>query len=117
MGKTKPFKFVPDYSSNRQVVKVRSIIYVYTSTSTTPTFITEAFCAVTYVATAVLNDCYNEATVYTALAYSYWASFHDAYGCLCHTHYRYQLQLSYKSMELINQSYEVYITPHHTTSY
>ena len=35
-----------------------------------------------YLTTAVLNDCYSEVTAYTALAYSYWASFHDAYGCL-----------------------------------
>ena len=35
-----------------------------------------------YLTTAVLNDCYSEVTAYTALAYSYWASFHNAYGCL-----------------------------------
>ena len=46
------------------------------STSTTPTFITE----VLRLTTAVLNDCYSEVTTYTVLAYSYWASFHDAYG-------------------------------------
>ena len=34
---------------------------------------------------------------YTVLVYSYWASFHDAYICLCHAHYRYQPQLPYKS--------------------
>ena len=34
---------------------------------------------------------------YTALAYSDWASFHDTYICLCHAHYRYRLQLPYKS--------------------
>ena len=34
---------------------------------------------------------------YTALAYSYWASFHNAYIRLCHAHYRYRLQLPYKS--------------------
>ena len=33
---------------------------------------------------------------YTAIAYSYWASFHDAYICLRHAHYRYRLQLPYK---------------------
>ena len=31
-----------------------------------------------YLTIAALNDCYSEAT---ALAYSYWASFFDAYGC------------------------------------
>ena len=50
-----------------------------------------------YFTTTVLNDCYSEVTAYTALAYSYWASFHDTYICLCHAHYRYRLQLPYKS--------------------
>ena len=50
-----------------------------------------------YFTTAVLNDCYSELTAYTALAYSYWASFHDAYICLRHAHYWYRLQLPYKS--------------------
>ena len=50
-----------------------------------------------YFTKAVLNDCYSELTAYTALAYSYWASFYDAYICLHHAHYRYQLQLPYKS--------------------
>ena len=50
-----------------------------------------------YFTTAVLNDCYNEAMAYTALAYSYWASFHDTYICLHHAHYGYRLQLPYKS--------------------
>ena len=67
------------------------------STSTTPTFITEMLRCTCYFATAALNDCYSEATAYTALAYSYWASFHDAYICLRHAHYRYRLQLPYKS--------------------
>ena len=39
-----------------------------------------------YITTAVLNDCYSEVMAYTALAYSYWASFHDAYECLRHAH-------------------------------
>ena len=42
-----------------------------------------------YLTTAVLNDCYSEVTAYMALAYSYWASFHDVYGCLRHAHYFY----------------------------
>ena len=50
-----------------------------------------------YFITAVLNDCYSEVTAYTVLAYSYWASFHNAYVCLCHAHYRYRPQLPYKS--------------------
>ena len=33
---------------------------------------------------------------YTVIAYSYLASFHNAYVCLRHAHYRYQLQLPYK---------------------
>ena len=39
-----------------------------------------------YLTTAVLNDCYRQVMAYAALAYSYWASFHDAYGCLRHIH-------------------------------
>ena len=54
--------------------------------STTPTFITEVFCLVTLPYIAVLNDCYSEVTAYTMLAYSYWASLHDAYTCLHHIH-------------------------------
>ena len=50
---------------------------MHTSMSTTPTLITEVLRRVT---TAVLNDCHSEVTAYTALAYSYWASFHDAYS-------------------------------------
>ena len=38
-----------------------------------------------YLTTDVLNDCYSEVMAYTALAYSYWASFHNAYGFLPHT--------------------------------
>ena len=50
-----------------------------------------------YFTTAVLNDCYSEVTAYTALAYSYWASFHDVYICLRHANHRYRLQLIFKS--------------------
>ena len=67
---------------------------MHISTSTTLTFITEALRLVTYVTTAVLNDCYSEVMAYTELAYSYWASFYDTYGdytmstkdtdCNCH---------------------------------
>ena len=39
-----------------------------------------------YRCTVPLNDCYSEVMAYTALAYSYWASFHDAHRCLCYTH-------------------------------
>ena len=71
-----------------------------------------------YFATAVLNDCYSEVTAYTALAYSYCTSFHDAYICLRHAHYQYRLQLPYKRhINYFNQLYGVYITPHHATSY
>ena len=34
---------------------------------------------------------------YAMLAYSYWASFYNVYGCLRHTHYRCRLQLPYKT--------------------
>ena len=50
-----------------------------------------------YFTKAVLNECYSEVMAYTALAYSYWASYHDSYICLRHTHYRYKPQLPYKS--------------------
>ena len=85
-----------------------------TSMSTTPTFITASTLSC-YFITAVLNDCYSEVTTYTALAYSYWASFHDAYICLRHAHYRYRLQLPYKShiTYLVNRmgSISPHITP------
>ena len=42
---------------------------------------------------------------YTALAYSYRASFHDTYSCLRHAQYRYQPQLPYKS-------HRTYLTNH-----
>ena len=69
------------------------------------TFITKVLCLVTLLQLAVLNDCYSEVTAYTALAYSYWASFHNAYICLHYIHYRYQLQLPYKS-------HRTYLTNH-----
>ena len=53
----------------------------------------------------VLNDCYSEVTAYTALCYSYWASFHNAYGCLRYAYKQYQPQLPYKS----HKTYEVAI--------
>ena len=53
-------------------------ICLHLHTSTIPTFITEAP-PLYHLTKAVLNDCYSEVTAYTALAYSYWASFHDAY--------------------------------------
>ena len=46
------------------------MLNTHTSTSTTPTFITKALCHVTYVTTAVLNDCYSEVMACIALAYS-----------------------------------------------
>ena len=58
-----------------------------------------------YLTTAVLNDCYSEETAYTVLVYSYQASFHNAYGCLRHAHWRYRLQLPYKS-------HRTYLTNH-----
>ena len=45
----------------------------------TPTLITEAFYLVTQVAKAAFNECYSQIMAYTALAYSYWVSFHDTY--------------------------------------
>ena len=51
----------------------------FTFASTIPTFITQVLHRVTYFTTAVLNECYSEVMAYTALAYSCWASFHDAY--------------------------------------
>ena len=37
-----------------------------------------------YLSTTALNDYYSESMPYTALAYSYWVSTHDAYQCHCH---------------------------------
>ena len=45
---------------------------------TTPTFRMEALRLVTQSSTAVFNNCYSDIVAYTALAYSYWASLHDA---------------------------------------
>ena len=45
-------------------------IQVRIFTSTMPIFKTEAFCNITCVPKAVLNDCYNEVMGYTVLAYS-----------------------------------------------
>ena len=42
---------------------------------------------------------------YTVLPYSYQASFHNAYRCLCHAHYHYRPQLPYKS-------HKTYLTNH-----
>ena len=53
------------------------------STSTTPTFVTEAL---RLLVNYSCFDCYSQVTAYTSLAYSYWASFHVAYGCLRHAH-------------------------------
>ena len=50
---------------------------------------------------------------YTALAYSYWTSFHDAYGCLCHAHYRYRPQLPYKSHRTYLTNHMGSISSHH----
>ena len=86
-----------------------------------------------YFTTAVLNDCYSELTAYTALAYSYWAGFHDAYICLCRAHYllgwfprRVCMLMSrpllipttaamWGSWGLFGQSYGVYAAPHRAT--
>ena len=51
----------------------------------TPTFITEALRLITQAQLLVTN-CYRELTAYTALAYSYWAIFHNAYQCQGHAH-------------------------------
>ena len=43
----------------------------------TPIFIIEMLHFVTQVQLFLMTDCYSELTAYTALAYSYWVSFHD----------------------------------------
>ena len=53
--------------------------------SNVPTFITEALRLVTQEQ-LLLNDCYSHLTAYTALAYSYWVIFHNAYQCQDHAH-------------------------------
>ena len=45
----------------------------------TPALITEVFHLVTQVVKAAFNKCYSQIMAYTALAYSYWVSFHDTY--------------------------------------
>ena len=50
-----------------------------------------------YSSTAAYNDCYSELAPYTALAYSYRVSLHDAYECQGHTHKWYRLQSPYNS--------------------
>ena len=51
----------------------------------TPTFITEALRLVTQ-AQLLITNCYSELMAYTALAYSYWASFHHMYQCQGHAY-------------------------------
>ena len=51
-----------------------------TFTYATPTFITEIHCFC-YLSIAAFNDCYSELMPYTALANTYWISFHDMYQC------------------------------------
>ena len=51
---------------------------------------------------------------YTALGYSYWTSFHDAYGCLHHAHQQYRLQLPYKSHRTY-LTYHIGCISHHIT--
>ena len=51
-----------------------------TSASTTPIFKTEVLRFVTYVTTAVLNDCYSEIMAYTVLAYSVFTTRMNAYA-------------------------------------
>ena len=54
-----------------------------TFTYATPTFISGMDSLVTL---AAYNDCYSELMSYTALAYTYWVSFHNVYQCQGHTH-------------------------------
>ena len=54
-----------------------------------------------YLTTAVLNDCYSEATAYTALAYSYWDSFHDALGAYVMPTNNTDYSCNIKTMKLI----------------
>ena len=70
------------YAHTAQASSSFKWLNMHTSTSTTPTFITLS----SYLNTAVLNDCYSEVTAYTTLAYSFWNSFHDMYGCKGHAH-------------------------------
>ena len=49
----------------------------------TPTFITEALRFLTQVQLLLIDF---TLTPYTALAYSYWVGFHDAYQCQGHVH-------------------------------
>ena len=52
----------------------------------TPTLTTKALHLATQIQLCTFNDCYSELMPYTALAYSYWVSFHEAYQCQGHVH-------------------------------
>ena len=72
---------------------------MHTFVYATPTLIAEALHLVTQVAKAAFNKCYSQIMAYTALAYSYWVSFHDTYVTMprpCPL-MEYRLQLLYNS--------------------
>ena len=54
----------------------------------------------------------SEVTAYTAPVYSHRASFHDAYRCLRHAHYRYRSQLPYKNHRTYFTNHMEFISHH-----
>ena len=86
-----------------------------TFTYTTPTFITEAFCRISYYpSTAAFNNCYSELIPYTALAYLNWISFYDSYQFQGNAHYWYWLQLPYNSFRTCSTNHMQSISYHIT---
>ena len=67
-----------------------------------------------YLITAVLNDCYSEVPAYTAVAYSYWASFHNVPTNVTPTNDN-LLQLPYKSHRIHLTNHIGSISYHITT--
>ena len=54
---------------------------------------------------------------YTVLVYSYYRSISMMCFNSINVHQQYRLQLPYKAVELLNQSYGIHITSHHATSF
>ena len=78
-----------------------------TSTSTTPTFITEVSC---YFTKAVLNDCYSEVMAYTALVLT-------LIGLVSTTRMNAYMSRPLSIPTTAAIIVWVYIAPHHATSY
>ena len=79
----------PTISMLRMLIVLRIILKVQSSISRSLHYFnltTQLLVATALLNYSCFNNCYSEVTAYTVLAYSYWASFHDAYECLRHAH-------------------------------